>query len=66
MYKYAIFISILWILTPYVMCKISKEKTKQLNSEKLNSDQKKYVVDVAKRTWTFFDEYLNEENNSLK
>lgn len=47
------------------MCKISKEKENKPSLERLNKEQKEYVLDVAKRTWSFFEEYLNEQNNYL-
>ena len=64
-YKNAFILSILWVVTPYIMCVISKEKIKKLNIEKINKEQKEYVLDIAKRTWSFFKEYLNEDNNYL-
>ena len=64
-YKYAIIISILWIITPYIMYFLSKEKIKKQNIEKLNDEQKEYVIDTAKKTWSFFEEFLNEDNNYL-
>ncbi|MBR3003152.1 MAG: hypothetical protein IKF38_06355 [Clostridia bacterium] len=64
-YKNAFVLSILWVVAPYLMCKISKEKVQKANVEKLNKEQKEYVLDTAKRTWSFFENYLNEENNYL-
>ena len=65
MYKNAVFLSILWICTPYIMCQISKEKKKKTNLEKLNKEQKEYILQIAKKTWNFFDDYINKENNFL-
>ncbi len=64
-YKASIAIAVLWIITPYIMCQISKEKVKKSNLEKMNKEQKEYVLDTAKRTWSFFEDYLTKENNFL-
>ena len=64
-YKNCAILSLLWFVTPYIMCQISKEKAKKPNTDKLNKEQKEYVLDTAKRTWDFFDKYLNKDNNFL-
>ena len=64
-YKNAVIISLIWIFTPYIMCMISKDKIKKTNLEKLNKDEKTYVFNIAKKTWDFFSDFLNEENNYL-
>ena len=55
----------LWIIMPCVMWYISKEKTKKYAIEKINSDERKYVENIGKRTWEFFNEYLKQEYNFL-
>ena len=56
-------IGILWIITPFVMYKIS------LNSEKteivLQEQDKQYLKEVAQKTWLFFKDYLTSQNNYL-
>ena len=64
-YRNAFIISILWIITPFLMCKISKDNRKIKNVEKLNKEQKDYILNIANKTWDFFDEFLNKENNFL-
>jgi len=56
-------IGILWIITPYIMCKISQiqEKTKKT----LPEQEKQYLKEVAQKTWQFFKDYLTPENNYL-
>ena len=56
-------IGILWIITPFIMYKISliHEKTKIV----LNEDESNYLKEVAQRTWQFFKTYLIPENNYL-
>lgn len=62
---FSLAIGLLWILAPYIMCFISKEKNKSKQIERLNQQEKDYVLDIAKSTWQFFEDYLNEENNFL-
>ena len=56
-------IGILWIITPYIMCKISliPEKTKKT----LKEEDKQYLKQVAQKTWQFFKDNLTPENNYL-
>ncbi len=62
---YAKVIGIIWIITPSLMYLISKEKTKVKKVEKLNKDEKKYILDIAEKTFEFFKDNLNKENNYL-
>jgi len=56
-------IGILWIITPYIMYRISliPEKTKI----ELPESDKNYLKEVAQKTWGFFKDYLTPENNYL-
>jgi cyclic beta-1,2-glucan synthetase len=58
-------VGILWIIAPYIMCIISKEKPKKLAIEYLNLEEKTYLLGIAKKTWSFFDMHLTKENNYL-
>ena len=60
-------IGVLWIITPYIMCKISKipEKDEKAKVQLLNEEDKKYLKEVAQKTWQFFKDYLTPENNYL-
>ena len=58
-------IGILWIITPYIMYKISLITVDSEKIENLNKGDRKYLVDVAQRTWQFFRDYLTTENNYL-
>jgi len=58
-------IGVLWIIAPYIMCCISKEKKEKTKVEYLNKKDKEFVLDVGKRTWQFFKDYLTKENNYL-
>ena len=57
----------LWIITPYIMCKISKipEKDEKKKAQSLNEEDEKYLKEVAQKTWQFFKDYLTPENNYL-
>ena len=58
-------IGILWIITPYIMYKISLITVDSEKIENLNKGDRKYLIDVAQRTWQFFRDYLTTENNYL-
>ncbi len=62
---FGIVIGVLWIISPWVMFSISKDIKKKNAIEKLNENEKKYVLEIGKKTWEFFSNYLNEENNYL-
>ena len=56
-------VGILWIITPYIMYKISKIEEK--NSIKLSEKDKNYLIEIAKKTWKYFKDYIIPENNYL-
>ncbi len=59
-------IGLIWIITPFAMCKISKEqKNVQKISEKLSKDEKEYILEIAQKTWEYFKDFLTKENNYL-
>ena len=58
-------LSILWIIAPIIMCSLSKENKIINKFDSLNETDKKYVLDIAKRTWQFFKDNINEESNFL-
>ena len=62
---FAIFLGIWWILTPSVMWYISRDIKNKLAIEKLDAQEKEYVLEIGRKTWDFFNQYLNEENNYL-
>lgn len=55
-------IGILWIIAPIFAWYISLENKKERIIE---ADDKKYLENVGKLTWKFFETYINEENNYL-
>lgn len=54
---------ILWYSAPFVAVVISKPIGKINN--KITSEQNEKLKEIAKRTWKFFDENINSENNYL-
>lgn len=58
-------ISLLWILFPIIMWKISKENKEENKFERLNEDEKKYILEIGEKTWKFFKENINEKGNFL-
>ena len=54
-----------WLITPYVMYKISKCNNNEKVNKKLNKEQIEYLYEVAKKTFNFFKDNLIEENNYL-
>lgn len=62
---FALLLGILWIIIPAVMCYISKEKEEKEIIENLSKDEQKELLEIAQKTWEFFKNYLNEENNYL-
>lgn len=58
-------ISSLWLIAPAIMCYISKEIVVNNKKELLVDKDKQYVLEVGKKTWQFFKDYLVKENNYL-
>ncbi len=55
----------LFILGPGIAWYISKEINMVNPVEELSEQEKEYIKEVARRTWSFFKNYMNEENNYL-
>lgn len=56
-------LSVLWVLSPFIAYKISKS-----NKEKtiiLNNLERKYLREISRRTWAYYEDFVNEENNYL-
>ena len=58
-------LGILWLITPGMMWYISKPIPAPKKIEELEKSEREYVLDIAKRTWKYFKDYLVEENNYL-
>ena len=57
----ALFIA--WSLSPFVSYLISD--TRETKKIIIKKNERNILIDVAKRTWEFFSEYMNKENNYL-
>ncbi|MCI8273606.1 MAG: hypothetical protein HFJ55_05955 [Clostridia bacterium] len=58
-------VGVLWIITPYIMYKVSKIPKEFSKVQELNNEEKEKTLEIAKRTWGFFKQYITEENNYL-
>ena len=58
-------LAFVWIIGPWISWIISKKYKEKSGDEKLSKEEKEYILDVAKRTWNFFETYINKENNYL-
>ena len=57
--------SVLFAIGPYLAWYISKEEKEKTAVEQIDEEDKKYILEVGKRTWYFFKNNINEENNFL-
>lgn len=55
-------LGISWIIGPIIAWYISLDKCVEYE---ISDKNKKYLTEVAKRTWNFFEKYASEENNYL-
>ena len=62
---FGVLLGVFWGITPLIMWYISKEIEKRKAIEKLSDDEKQYVLEIGKKTWAFFENYLTKENNYL-
>ena len=58
-------LAIIWIITPFIMCQISKEKRKKYPVDFLNKQQQEDIIEIAKKTFRFFKDNLTKENSFL-
>ena len=58
-------LGIIWLLAPFMMCYISKERKEIKPIENLNQTEKDYLLEIGEKTWEFFKKYINKENNYL-
>lgn len=56
-------LTILWLLAPFISYEISMPE--RLKKEKISSDDIDFIYDIAKKTWSFFADYMSEKNNYL-
>ena len=52
-----------WLVAPGIMCYISREENN--NTQKIKKEDTDYLLNLGKKTWEFFENFINEENNFL-
>ena len=55
-------LGIFWIIAPIIAWYISLENERK---EEISTVNRRYVEEIGKRTWNFFEDHINEENNFL-
>ena len=63
MYLLSCFLTVLWGLTPFVSYEISRPDKEE--KYKVSTEQKEFIIDVAKKTWSYFNDFMIKENNYL-
>ena len=58
-------ISAAWLCAPIIMCKISKKNKIENALDKINADEKKYLLNIGYKTWLYFKENLTAKDNFL-
>ena len=58
-------VSAIWVIMPSIMCYLSKELKKKEKIAELNKEEREFVFEIGKKTWNYFKDYMNEENNYL-
>ena len=56
-------IAILWALAPMIACRISKEE--RIIQDRLEIEEEEFLREIARRTWAYYEDFINEENNYL-
>lgn len=60
-----VIIGLLWLITPSFMWYISRKENEKNKLEELSKQEQEYLLEIGKRTWQFFKDNINEENNFL-
>ncbi len=60
-----IILGAMWTLAPYIMQNVSKKKSIHQKLDEISTDEKNYLLEVGKRTWQYFKDNINENNNFL-
>ena len=62
---FGVILSVLWILAPSIAWYISKDIKKVNPLDKISKEDKEYLLEIAKKTWQYFKDNINEKNNYL-
>ncbi len=60
-----ILLGLMWLITIPIMWYISQTLKFEKAIDKLNENDKKYLLEISKKTWEFFEKYLVEKYNYL-
>ena len=60
---YNMVVAVLWIVSPYVAYVISSNIIHK--SDNLDDDDKGYLREISRKTWAYYEDFVNEENNYL-
>ena len=58
-------LGISWILAPFMMWYISREQAEKKAIETLDKTEIEYVLEIGRKTWQFFKQYITKENHYL-
>ena len=58
-------LGVLFISGPFIGWYVSQEKKEEKIVERINRENKEFCMEVARKTWSFFEDNINEENNFL-
>ncbi len=62
---FAVIGGIIWIFAPLLAWYISMDIKQEPAIEKVSAEDKEYVLEIGRKIWQYFKEYVNEENNYL-
>ena len=57
--------SVIWAIGPEIAYIVSKENKKHSMYDEINKENKNYLLEIGKKTWSFFENHINEKNNFL-
>lgn len=60
---YYFILGLIWIVGPTIACNISKKIKNRKNN--ISEKDKDFFKEVAEKTWKYFNQFMNEENNFL-
>lgn len=58
-------IFILWLIQPLIAWRISKEQIPIAKVKQLKNEEIEKILEIGKKTWKYFEHYMNKENNYL-
>jgi len=62
---FIIILGVIWLISPIVAWIISKDIKEKVATEQISKKEQEYLLQIGERTWKYFYENINEENNFL-